>query len=153
AEQVAVHLLHHRQEQRVLAGEVIVDHADAGARVGGDAAQRAAVHALGGEARARGVQDADADIGARSWHQASFLLKRSEARLTNSTTAPPSQSSSGHRSAMPTSFRAMPRTMRKKCVSGSAWPIHCAGRGMASNGNMKPLSNMLGKRKKNDICM
>ena len=43
--------------------------------------------------------------------------------------------------------------MRRKCVSGSACESHCAGRGMASNGNMKPLRRMFGRRKKKDICI
>jgi hypothetical protein len=50
-------------------------------------------------------------------------------------------------------FRVMPRMMRRKWVSGSAVDSTCAGRGMASNGNMNPDSRMLGSRKKNDICI
>ena len=47
----------------------------------------------------------------------------------------------------------MPRTMRRKCVSGSACESHCAGLGIASNGNMNPESNRDGRKKKKDICM
>ena len=38
-------------------------------------------------------------------------------------------------------------------MSGSACDRHCAGRGIASKGNMKPDSRMFGRRKKNDICI
>ena len=47
----------------------------------------------------------------------------------------------------------MPRTMRRKCVSGSASPSHCAQTGMPRNGNMKPDSRIDGSRKKKLICM
>jgi hypothetical protein len=33
------------------------------------------------------------------------------------------------------------------------WPIHCAGSGIDSNGNMKPLSSIEGRKKKNDSCV
>ena len=38
-------------------------------------------------------------------------------------------------------------------VSGSISPKYCAQAGMPRNGNMNPESRMLGRKKKNDICI
>ena len=46
-----------------------------------------------------------------------------------------------------------PRTMRKKWVSGSTSPMACAQAGMPRNGNMKPVSSIDGRKKKNVSCM
>ncbi len=43
--------------------------------------------------------------------------------------------------------------MRKKCVSGSASESSCAGRGIASQGNMNPERRMFGSKKKKLICI
>jgi hypothetical protein len=53
----------------------------------------------------------------------------------------------------PLPFSMMPRTMRRKCVSGSASPSHCAHAGMPRNGNMKPDSSIDGRKKKKVICI
>ena len=45
------------------------------------------------------------------------------------------------------------RTMRMKCVSGSASPIHCAQVGMPANGNMNPDNRMFGRKNIIDICI
>ena len=50
-------------------------------------------------------------------------------------------------------FSMMPRTTRRKCVSGSTSPIACAQPGMPRNGNMKPESRIEGRKKKNVICI
>ena len=47
----------------------------------------------------------------------------------------------------------MPRTMRRKCVSGNTSPIIRAQCGMPRKGNMKPESSSDGRKKKKDICM
>ncbi len=59
----------------------------------------------------------------------------------------------GRMSNSPAPFSITPRTMRRKCVSGNASPIHCAQRGMPRNGNMKPDNKMLGKKKNIVICI
>ena len=59
-----------------------------------------------------------------------------------------SASTSRCMSAKPFPFRVMPRTMRRKWVSGNASLIYCAQSGMPRNGNMKPDSRILGKKKK-----
>ena len=60
---------------------------------------------------------------------------------------------SGRISAAPLPLSRMPRTIRRKCVSGSTSPIHCAHCGMPRNGNMKPESRIEGRKKKNAICI
>ena len=68
-----VEILDDGEEQVVLRGEVVVDHADARARVVGDAPERSAVHPLVQKALARGVEHAPANVTARSRHQPSFF--------------------------------------------------------------------------------
>ena len=62
--------------------------------------------------------------------------------------APESSSgqTSGRISATPLPLSRMPRTMRRKCVSGSASPIVCAHSGMPRNGNMKPERSSEGRK-------
>jgi hypothetical protein len=48
------------------------------------------------------------------------------------------------RSASGAPRSTMPRTSSTKCVSGSTCAIHCAARGMPSNGNMNPESRIDG---------
>ena len=59
----------------------------------------------------------------------------------------------GQTSAKPLPFSMMPRTTRRKWVSGSTSPITCAQPGMPRNGNMKPESRIDGRKKKNVICI
>jgi hypothetical protein len=68
-EQLTVHVLHHGQEQIVLGREIVVDHADARARVARDAAQRRGIDSGGRETFARCFDDAGADVGSGSRHR------------------------------------------------------------------------------------
>src|SRR5207244_5456729 len=47
----------------------------------------------------------------------------------------------------------IPRTMRRKWVSGRHCESNCAGRGIASQGNMKPDKSIFGNKKKKLICI
>src|SRR5690606_10927157 len=152
-EQLRIHFLDDREEQVIFRREVVVDHTDARARVLGNAAQGGGVHTMGGKAFCGSLQDARLDVAFGSCHQASFLLTRIDATTIRMVRIPTSQTSSTATSEKVLPLSAIPRTMRMKCVSGSVWASHCAGVGMASNGNMKTLSGMFSRRKKNDICM
>ena len=60
---------------------------------------------------------------------------------------------SGQISAMPLPLSRIPRTMRRKWVTGSTSPIHCAHTGMPWKGKAKPESRIDGRKKKNVICI
>ena len=79
------------------------------------------------KALARCVEDARRDVAAGPCHQPSFFLKRSAASVTSTARMPASQTSSAATSPKPAPLSVMPRTMRRKCVSGSACASHCAG--------------------------
>src|SRR5262249_12874061 len=146
-----VDLLDDRQEQVVLGREVIDDHADAGAGVARDLAQRRPLDPVGQEPAARRLDDARLDVAARARHQISFFRKRSDDSATSTARITAIQRNSTRTSTKPLAFSTTPRTMRRKWVRGSACASARAGSGMASNGNMKPLSRMFGSKKKNDI--
>src|SRR3954463_14070905 len=148
-----VDLFHHREQQVVLRREVVVDHTDVRSRLARDLAQRGAVHALREELLPRGRHDPRREVRPPAGHQASFFRKRRLETVSSTQRMPTIQASSGSRSTNPLPLRAIPRTMRRKCVSGSACDSHCAKTGMPSQGNMNPERSMFGSRKKKDICI
>src|SRR5262249_32674771 len=157
----AVDLLDHRQEQVVLARVVVVEHPEVGAGLARDRAQRGAVDAVGQKTGPGGVEDAGLEIGSTAARHRgrlpapppSLFPKPTALSSTGAPRIPASAPSSLDPPASPLPLSTIPRTIRRKCVSGSPCDSHWAGRGMPSNGNMKPLSKTLGRKMKNDICI
>ena len=64
-----------------------------------------------------------------------------------------SASTSGHSSHRLAPRSMIPRTRRRKCVSGSTSANHCTATGMPAKGNMKPDSRIEGRNTKNVTCI
>ena len=111
------------------------------------------------QVRKKGLRDMGGTLASHSAHQIAvgaetlaLRMDRSSATALTTTVKASSAHSSGSSSAKVLPLSMMPRTMRKKCVSGSTSPIHCAQRGMPATGNMKPLSSIDGRKKNSVIC-